>query len=134
MSNAFEELRSHMLQRGIMLPNGRHAPRTDATKYQSIRLEIENAQLTELSDFHTLNERMWALFNRKYNRPTCSCGKKLEFRHNHKNYARFCSSACLNHDIDVIKKRNISYSKVDKDVIKNMALITLVNPKPLDKK
>src|SRR5574337_1041661 len=76
MSNDFEELRSHMLQSGIMLPNGRHAPRTDATKYQSIRLEIENAQLTELSDFHTLNERMWALFNRKYNRPTCSCLKK----------------------------------------------------------
>src|SRR5574337_1372 len=124
MSNDFEELRSHMLQSGIMLPNGRHAPRTDATKYQSIRLEIENAQLTELSDFHTLNERMWALFNRKYNRPTCSCGKKLEFRHNHKNYARFCSSACLNHDSDVIKKRNISYSKVDKDVIRKKIKLT----------
>jgi len=60
----------------------------------------------ELSNFSTIDEKVWALRNKQQTRPMCYCGNHTKFHLNSGKYHIFCSSSCSRKNPVTLECRN----------------------------
>lgn len=68
---------------------------------------------TLLSDFPSIDEKLWALKSKNNVRPTCYCGEMTKFHKSSSTYHSFCSSSCARLNPETINERTQKRLKTD---------------------